>query len=244
MALFFQQVVKGYADKKVLCDIELAIEKNCFFALVGANGAGKTTLIKGMLDFINLDGGQIQIFGLSHLQSAARSRLVYLPEQFRPPWFLTGREFLQTMTSLHDLVYHESDALEMLADLELDKKVLDQSVGSCSKGMTQKLGLVACFLTGRELLVLDEPMSGLDPKARVLLKKRLMALKDAGRTLFFCTHLLADVEELCDQMAILHEGRICFIGSPAECRERYAKSTLETAFIQCINEKMGVVCGC
>jgi ABC-type multidrug transport system ATPase subunit len=103
-----------------------------------------------------------------------------------------------------------------------------------SKGMTQKLGLAACLLAGKQALVLDEPMSGLDPKARALFKAQLATVREADTTVFFSSHALADVEELCDRLAILHAGALRFAGSPAECRERFGGETLEQAFLHCI----------
>jgi ABC-2 type transport system ATP-binding protein len=100
--------------------------------------------------------------------------------------------------------------------------------------MTQKLGLAACLLSGKDLLVLDEPMSGLDPKARALFKQELRGLRAAGRTLLLTSHALADIEELCDRMAILHQGQLRFAGTPAELREAFGTPDLEQAFLKCL----------
>jgi len=94
--------------------------------------------------------------------------------------------------------------------------------------------LAACFLSQAEIFILDEPMSGLDPKARALLKRQLAQLKQAGKTVFFSSHVLADVEEICDRMAILHDGKLAFVGTPAECRMSYQAYTLEAAYLACI----------
>jgi ABC-2 type transport system ATP-binding protein len=102
--------------------------------------------------------------------------------------------------------------------------------------MTQKLGLAACLISGKALQVLDEPTSGLDPKARALLKKELRELRTAGRTVFFTSHALADVEEICDRMAVLHGGRLRFAGTPAELKARYSTTVLEEAFLECISQ--------
>jgi ABC-2 type transport system ATP-binding protein len=122
----------------------------------------------------------------------------------------------------------------MLAALDLEPAALKRTVRQYSKGMTQKLGLAACLLSRKRLYILDEPMSGLDPKARALLKEQLRQLQRSGSTLFLTSHALADVDELCDAMAILHDGRIRFAGTPAECRGRYDAATLEQAFLACI----------
>ncbi|MBF0368687.1 MAG: ABC transporter ATP-binding protein [Magnetococcales bacterium] len=230
----FQGVEKSFGKQRVLSGVEFSIKPGESFALVGANGVGKTTLIKGLLDFMEMDGGEIDIFGLSHKLPQARKRLAYLPERFVPPYFFKGRDFLTFMCRLHEVPYQEDKSVELFESLDLPLAALDRPVRAFSKGMTQKLGLAACFLSGKELLLLDEPMSGLDPKARVLLKRRLMAMKAQGHTLFFSTHLLADVEELCDRMAILHDNHLRFLGTHQECRELYPGETMEQSFIHCI----------
>lgn len=232
--LTFQEVSKRFGQNDVLSGLNFHVKKGDFFAFVGANGQGKTTLIKGLLDFIKMDGGSIFIHGKNHRETEARSGVAYLPERFNPPYFLKGGEFLQYVTQLHKQPYEMDEVSETLNALDLDVAALDRPVRTYSKGMTQKLGLAGVFLSGRDLLVLDEPMSGLDPKARVLLKRRLLKLRSQGKTLFFSTHLLADVEELCDQMAILHQGQLRFEGSPTACRQKYPGNTLEESFIQCI----------
>jgi ABC-2 type transport system ATP-binding protein len=105
--------------------------------------------------------------------------------------------------------------------------------------MTQKLGLAGCFTVPRELYILDEPMSGLDPAARVAVKSLLARLAAEGRTLFFTSHVLADVDELCGSIAVLERGRVRFRGAPAALRERYGDASLERAFMKCIREKSG-----
>ena len=103
-----------------------------------------------------------------------------------------------------------------------------------SKGMTQKLGIAACLLSGKELYVLDEPAGGLDPKARALFKQELRALRRSGSTVFFTSHALADVAELCDRMAVLHGGRLLYWGTPREFVQGCGAADLEQAFLECI----------
>jgi ABC-2 type transport system ATP-binding protein len=233
-ALRFQHVVKRYGAASVLHGVDLELRAGECFGLVGVNGAGKTSLIKCLLDFCALDDGSITIFGQPHHQPAARQPLGFLPERFTPPYYLTGADFIRYLLTLQGLAYQPQAAAAMLAALDLDADALKKTVRSYSKGMTQKLGLAACLLARKPLYVLDEPMSGLDPKARALLKDQLRALHRAGSTLFLTSHALADVDELCDRMAILHDGRIRFAGTPAECRAEYRADTLEQAFLACI----------
>ncbi|MES2161587.1 MAG: ABC transporter ATP-binding protein [Pseudomonadota bacterium] len=233
-ALRFQQVVKRYGQASVLQGVDLELQAGECFGLVGVNGAGKTSLIKCLLDFCALDGGAIDIFGQPHSRPSSRQPLGFLPERFTPPYYLTGADFIRYLLTLQGLAYDPAAVRAMLAALDLDPDALKRTVRGYSKGMTQKLGLAACLLARKPLYVLDEPMSGLDPKARALLKQQLRHLHQAGCTLFLTSHMLADVDELCDRMAILHEGRIRFAGSPAECRSRYGAANLEQAFLACI----------
>nr|WP_315476285.1 ABC transporter ATP-binding protein [uncultured Undibacterium sp.] len=234
-AIHLQQVVKKYDKKTVLKSIDLEIAQGEFFGLVGMNGAGKTTLLKCLLDFCAVDQGTIEIFGVSNRLTQAREPLAFLPERFMPPYYLTGKDFLTYMLRLQNIPYQTQAAEQALHELDLDLSALTKPVRSYSKGMTQKLGLAACFLAQKKLYVLDEPMSGLDPKARALLRARLQALREQGGTLFFSSHALADVEGICDRMAILHEGQLRFVGSPQACREQYAAETLEQAYMRCIS---------
>jgi ABC-2 type transport system ATP-binding protein len=233
-ALRIQQVTKRYGVASVLRGVDLELRAGECFGLVGVNGAGKTSLIKCLLDFCALDGGSIEIFGQPHHRPAARQPLGFLPERFTPPYYLTGADFIRYLLTLQGLTYQPQAVAAMLAALDLDPAALKREVRSYSKGMTQKLGLAACLLAPKPLYILDEPMTGLDPKARALLKDQLRRLHRAGSTVFLTSHALADVDELCDRMAILHDGAIRFSGSPAECRAQYGATTLEQAFLTCI----------
>lgn len=233
-ALKIEQLTKHYGDHVVLTDINLSINKGEYIGLVGVNGAGKTTLIKAVLDFISVDSGKIEIFGKSHNQTSSRETLSFLPEKFIPPYYLTGESFLFYMAELNQVVFKKEDIEALFSILDLELSALKKSVRQFSKGMAQKLGLAACFLSQRPMLLFDEPMSGLDPKARAYLKSHLINLKAYGTTLFFSTHLLADVESICDRIIILHEGRVFFNGSPAQCCRDFQVDSLEQAYLTCI----------
>ena len=234
IALRFAEVAKAYAGVTALSGFSLEVKRGEFFGLVGVNGAGKTTLIKCLLDFCDADGGAIEIFSVPHRATAARARLAFLPERFNPPFYLTGRDFLQYLLGLHRTPYDETRAMRMFEALDLEPSALDRPARAYSKGMTQKLGLAACLLSGKELYVLDEPTGGLDPKARALLKNELKGLRGAGRTVFFTSHALADVAEMCDRMAVLHAGRLRFAGTPQELVGHFHAPDLEQAFLSCI----------
>ncbi|MEQ8426448.1 MAG: ABC transporter ATP-binding protein [Gammaproteobacteria bacterium] len=233
-ALTIQELEHSYQNKVVLNRISCTINSGEYVGLVGINGAGKSTLIKSVLDFVAIKQGSIEIYGKSHRMPTAREKLSFLPEQFKPPYYLKGKDFLQYMAELHTVPITRQDMEAMLTLLDLELSALDKPVRQYSKGMAQKLGLAACFLSKRPLLLLDEPMSGLDPKARAYLKKYLLSLRQDDQTLFFSTHLLSDIEDLCDRLIILHQGEIRFDGSPADCCDYYQQPTLEGAYMQCI----------
>ena len=226
---------RRFASRAVLTGLDLSVEAGSCFALVGMNGAGKTTCIKALLDLAAVDSGEIAIFGEAHTSIAARRQLAYLPERFLPPYYLKGREFLRYIARLHGREHDEAAALGMCERLDLDAEALDRPVREYSKGMAQKLGIASCLLSGKPLLVLDEPMSGLDPKARLLTKRALLELRERGTTLLFSTHMLHDVEEMCDTMGILHGGRLRFAGTPAACLKQFSAVSLEQAYLDCIS---------
>ena len=233
-AIHIEKLCKSFAGIQVLNEIDLTVSRGEFTGLIGVNGAGKTTLIKCLLDFCDITSGKIEIFGTTHTKKQARGNLVFLPERFVPPYYLTGKDFLVYMAELHGVEYNSKKVTDLSRILDLDASALSKPVRDFSKGMAQKLGLAACLMSEKELMVLDEPMSGLDPKARAYLKQHLIELKQAGKTVFFSTHLLADIEVLCDRIAILHEGRIRFTGTTEECIEMFQASNLEQAYLACV----------
>jgi ABC-2 type transport system ATP-binding protein len=226
-------ITKKYGNKAVLDDVSLSLKKGEIFGLIGLNGVGKTTLIKILLDLLKADSGTIQIFGESHLDVKSRRNLCYLPEKFMPSPYLKGHEFLSLASAYYRQTYNKEQGEEKAVALDLKPEALAQKVSRYSKGMGQKLGLISTLLSETPLLILDEPMSGLDPKARIYLKRALQAYRDKGHTVFFSSHILADMEQICDRIAVLHEGKILFNGTPAAFKKTYhAKGrTLEETFL-------------
>lgn len=232
--LSFQKVSKSFGSVKILREVEFDVAPGQLLGLAGENGAGKTTLLKCMLDFCAFDGGAIEIKGMPSTRPAARACMTFLPERFTPPWYLTGREFVRASLQISGGAWNEQSVLSTFADLDLSPACLDKPVRTFSKGMTQKLGLAASFLSNRELFVMDEPMSGLDPSARVHVKNLLHRLKGNGRSLVFTSHSLADIDEICDHMVVLHRGSVAFCGTTAEMLDRHGERSLERAFLKCI----------
>jgi ABC-2 type transport system ATP-binding protein len=233
-AVSIESLRKRYGALVALDRVDLAVAAGEAFGLVGANGAGKTTLIRCLLDLCAYDAGTVRIFGLAAELPQARRRLAYVPERFMPPYYLRAREFIELLAKSFARAYDPARARAMLAELELDPGVLERPVRSLSKGMTQKLGLAAAFLLERDLYVLDEPMSGLDPAARVAVKSVLRRLAAEGRTLVFTSHVLADVEELCSSIAVLENGSVRWHGRPEGLCAKYGEPRLEQAFMRCV----------
>ncbi len=234
IAISYQQITKSYGKNKVLKGVSLQVKNGEFLGLVGANGAGKTTMIKSLLDFIAPDSGLIKIAQKDNTDPFAREHLAFLPERFNPPYFFKGNDFLKFTGKIHGSSYDSQLVTSLCENLDLAKEALNRPVKSYSKGMAQKLGLMGCFLAQKPIVILDEPMSGLDPKARAYLKKQIKKLKESQTTLFFSTHMLADVDAICDRMAILDQGVIKFIGTTDECREKFDSDDLEQAYLNCI----------
>lgn len=239
MIIDCQQLEKSYHKKPVLNRLDLSVTKGELFGLVGMNGSGKSTLIKAILDLVSIDGGTILIEGKNHREVMARKNIAYLPDRFLPPGHLRGMDFIQYMLRLHGSKAGSQQINRVLQGLELDPEVMRERVNKLSKGMTQKLGLASCLLSGKSLFILDEPMSGLDPRARVLFKQELTEIKQHGATVFFSSHMLADIEEMADTMAVLHNGQIRFCGAPEKFKQQYRSETVEQAYMQCIEEKVG-----
>jgi ABC-2 type transport system ATP-binding protein len=234
--LSIEKIGKSYGDHRVLDDISFDLRPGEIFGLVGLNGVGKTTLIKILLDLAPADAGTARIFGEASTSVKARERLSYLPEKFSPSRYLRGREHLALALSYYKRSLDLEQAYTLAADLDLDPEVLDRKVGSYSKGMGQKLGLIGAFMIDQPLMILDEPMSGLDPRARIKLKDVMLREKAKGKTLFFSSHILSDIEEICDRIAIIHDSGLVYLGSAAEFKPTFGESSLERAFLKAIGE--------
>ena len=232
--LSVKAVTKSYGPAVVLAGIDLTLLHGEIFGLVGLNGAGKTTLIKIMLQLARADSGNVTWYGQDATQVAARRHIAYLPEKFQPSRYLKGQEYLALTLSYYSQALDMEKARHMASMLDLDPSVLSRKVGSYSKGMGQKLGLLGALLSQTPFLLLDEPMSGLDPRARIYLKQALQDAKQQGRTIFFSSHILSDLDEICDRIGVLHRGHLVDVDTPGAFKDKAGKPSLEQAFLQAI----------
>ena len=232
LPLKISEISKSFNNKLVLDKVSFEVKPNEIFGFIGLNGVGKTTLIKIMLDLLDQENGEIEIFSVSRLLPESRKKLCYLPEKFQPSLHLKGEEFLKFVLDFYGKKYDAEKARAICENLDLRFEVLKQKVTKYSKGMTQKLGLLAVFLSEADLVVLDEPMSGLDPKARIALKKELIAYKNSGKTIFFSSHILSDMDEICSSIAVLNDTKIAYEGTPQGFKDKHAEDNLERAFLK------------
>lgn len=235
LPLSVQSVSASYGKTRILTDVSFSLQGGESFGLIGLNGAGKTTLIRAILS-LGQSTGDVYFFGLPNHQAPSRKNMIYLPEKFIPSGQLSGWEHLSLLLSYYGQSVDRSRALEIATGLGFDNSALDRRVRTYSKGMGQKLGLIGVLLADVPLMILDEPMSGLDPRSRVLLKDRLHEAKTAGRTIFFSSHILADIEEMCDRIGIIHDGGLIFLGTPSEFTSQYESANLERAFLTALEQ--------
>jgi len=213
--LSFENVDKHFVGdfsrrkRRVLHGVSFELPAGETLAYLGHNGAGKTTSIKALLGLIRIDGGKIRLFGHAPGDRKALARIGYVPEK---PYFydhLTGREFLQLVADLHGVDRRTARArIAEVVDLVSMADKADQRMRTYSKGMLQRIGLGQALINDPDLLVLDEPMGGLDPMGRHHIRTIVSELKARGKTILMSSHILGDVEAIADRAAILSEGHL------------------------------------
>lgn len=206
---------------RALDGLTLSVDGGQIFGFLGANGAGKTTTLKLLMRLIYPTSGQARILGKDISDVAMHARIGYLPEN---PYFydyLTAREFLFYCAELFgfDKSKRKSRTEEVLELVRLEPKSWDRQLRKFSKGMLQRVGLAQALVNDPEVVFLDEPMSGLDPVGRRQVRDLIASLPAQGKTVFMCSHILSDIEVLCDRAAILKGGRLAQVGRLEDLRQ-------------------------
>jgi ABC-2 type transport system ATP-binding protein len=219
----FDQVTRRYGEKVAVSELSLEIPRGELFAFLGPNGAGKTTTIKMIVGLLRPSSGTIRLCGhdVTSGSRTANRLLGYVPDV---PYLydkLTGREFLQFIAEMYGLDGHSTaeKIAEQIAAFEL-RDFVDDLTESYSHGMKQRVAFAAALLHDPKVLVIDEPMVGLDPRSVRMIKDLLRAKSAAGQTTFMSTHLLAIAEEIADRVGIVDKGRLQFLGTIDELREK------------------------
>jgi ABC-2 type transport system ATP-binding protein len=194
--------------------VSFGVQRGEIFGFLGPNGAGKTTTIKMLTGLIAPSGGEAYLFDQRVPSPKARERIGFLPENPYVYPYLTPREFVELSGQLSGMrgAALRARTMEVLGQVKI-AYAADRQVRRLSKGMLQRTGLAAALVSDPEMLILDEPMSGLDPVGRKEVKDLIFEERDRGRTIFFSTHILSDVEAMCDRVAILREGKVVVSGA-------------------------------
>ena len=223
---------KTYGEKKAVDDLSLHIQAGEIYGFIGHNGAGKTTTLKSVAGIMQFDSGEILVDGVSMKADpiACKKKIAYIPDNPDLYDFMTGIQYLNFVGNVFGVPAQErsrriqelGEAFELTADLP-------QSIGSYSHGMKQKLAIISAWLHQPELILMDEPFVGLDPKAAHILKEMMRQVCDRGGAIFFSTHVLEVAEKLCDKVAIIKGGRLIRSGTMEDVR---GDTSLESVFLE------------
>ena len=231
-ALTARQVSKAYpGGEQALDGIDVEVAEGEAFGLLGPNGAGKSTFVRCALDLIRPTSGEIQLFGVASGDREARVGVGSALESPRYPGYLTGAEFMRLQSRLAGIV---PDSAHIAALLDRASLSPEQKIGTFSKGMLRQLAIAQALIGNPRLLLLDEPTADLDPIGRRQVRDRLHELKQQGVTVVLNSHLLSEVERLCDRVAIMHQGKIIASGQLDTLVPE--GSDLETVFIDLITK--------
>jgi len=226
-------IVKSFADKVVVDDLSFSVAQGEIFGLIGPNGAGKTTTIRMMMDVIKPDSGELTILG-EKLSEATKNSLGYMPEERGLYKKLSVLESIVYLASLKGMDKHlaREKADEMLNHTGmLDSK--RKKIEELSKGMAQIIQLIVTIIHNPQLVILDEPFSGLDPVNTELLKGMLADLRNQGKAVILSTHQMNQVEELCDRILMINNGQAVLYGDLSEIKSRYRGNSV---LLDCIGE--------
>jgi ABC-2 type transport system ATP-binding protein len=225
------KVSKSFGNKQAVKNLSLEITKGEVFGFLGPNGAGKTTCVKLILGLLSPDEGTIKLLGENPQNTEIKAKIGFLAEQASLYRYLTGREFLEFSGELFSL---DQKIPQLLNAVKLSKQAADQRINTYSKGMKQRLSLAQALINDPELLILDEPLSGLDPLGQKELRDLILEQKAQGKTIFFNSHILADVEQIATRIAIIAQGKL--LATKSLISKTATTFRLEDFFLQTIQQ--------
>ncbi len=231
----------GFAGRKRFTAVDglnLTVGAGEIYGFLGPNGAGKTTTMKIIMGFISATSGKVSIFGEDASRWQVRERVGFLPENPNIYPFLTGRQALYIIGKMfsmsHKSITERID--ELAAELGMDRE-LDTQIKKHSRGMAQRVGLAQALINKPDLILLDEPMNGLDPIGRKMFREVILKQRAAGKTVFFSSHILSDIEMICDRIGLLNRGRIVLEQPMPEILNRPDGKSLEEIFMEKVGEQ-------
>jgi ABC-2 type transport system ATP-binding protein len=228
---------RGQPRKVAVNNLNLQVNAGEVFGFLGPNGAGKTTTMNVLLGFVPPTSGDAFLFGVNVREPIARQRIGYLPELTYYYKFLSAEEILRFYAKVFRIPRTEADRrIEQLIKLVELEHARRRPLKTYSKGMQQRVGLAQALINNPDLLILDEPTSGLDPLGRMKVREIIQRLKDDGKTVFFSSHELGEVETVCDRVAIVHQGELRVQGSVADLVQEH-QTNLEQIFLKIVGYK-------
>lgn len=240
----FDAVSRSYGDTLAVRGLDLRIASGELFAMLGHNGAGKTTTIKMLVGLLRPESGRVLVEGRDVVTEVreASQRIGYVPDEPHMYDKLSGREFLQFVAEMHGMTRPEAQtAIEQEIERFGLKSFADELSESYSHGMKQRTVFAASLLHSPPVLVVDEPLVGLDPHSIRLVKDLLRERAAAGTSVFMSTHTLAVAEEIADRIGVMHKGELIFLGTVAELREQHVDQgqSLEAMYLTMVGETAG-----
>lgn len=224
----FENIHKSFRRLKVLNGIDFSIGEGKVVGMLGPNGSGKSTMIKCMLNLVRPSSGTIMVNGIPSRDVKAREAISYMPQVARFAENISARQLIRLIGNLRNDHANPADLIEYFELGDHMQKPLSELSG----GTRQKVSAVLAFLFESPIIVLDEPTVGLDPVARVALKDLVLQEKAKGKTIFFTSHIMSDIEEVAEDIAFLLEGKIVFHGNPNTLMQQTGQPTLEKAIAQ------------
>lgn len=227
-AIVANGLLKRYGRVTALRDTSFTVTAGTITGFIGRNGAGKTTTLKIITTLMNADDGTCHVLGEDVRKDwfSIRQRIGFLPDIFELPEHVTLREYLGIFTELYGIARSErSRRVDTAIQLTRTEELADRRLHALSRGEVQRVGLARALIHNPDILILDEPAAGLDPHARVELKELLRLLRERGKTVFLSSHVLADLEEICDALVVIRRGSVIFSGDIAGFRKQTRATT-------------------